>query len=1006
MFIKKYFFLFAIAFVAIAIPLTTLVVQHQQIINQNAAGNNCNHTGVTKNGNTYSFAKLLVDSQGILRDTSGCQIYLLGGQGKGPSPTLQGQLQVNNPSQFTYLPQWNKLVKMNLLRIVLTVQNWTSNPTMPGIGPGGASESYQWFVQNYVHYIEQQGQYVELDLYQQGNAQAELQALPSILQAFQGDTAVFYDVRNEAYPNGDSCTQGMNEDFSFLKKIQDFDPTILKVTYVNCVDQMIADPKTYPFYTASSSAITNLLMDGHMYSGYVGPDPYHPKLTCNEPGNPNDKQGGWPAGLQKDATVTVPFFHANHAGFMHGEWGGCYDYTNWQGYDYHDSMMQSTVCLNIAGLSYYFPSGLFTNQQLNQNGINVNTSYTAIFNNALSCNGGKPSVTSSSSPPPTTTPKPTVSISPTPQASCNHTGVTKNQGGKYTFAKLYVDTHGILRDGTNCEIYLLGVQGKGANPYNSGQYTLHDPSEFSYLDQITQHLTMNELRVPITVTNWNANPFMSNINAYYHTFIQEYVTYIEQQGDYIQFDIYQDATPKEGETAIASLAKTFQTDPAVFYDVRNESLQQGESCTQGLNENYQWLEAIQNVDPTILKGVYVNCLQEMIASPSLYPFYTASSSAITNLFLDGHIYSGYKGSNPFHPNRTCNEPNDPYGKDGGWPALLQRDKSVSVPFLQKNHAALVHNEWGGCFDYTNWQPTGVPGQPTPPPAPDYHDMMIQSVFDNNLAGLSYFYYDDLFLNNQLNQNGINVTNGYTKIFSLVPLSGTPIPTDTPLPTSTVSPTPTVTPTGVSGTPTPTPRTNGTNVFVTVGLHGIGNGGDNENPQSKGTMNPQHPVRDVLITFVSLQGTIAATGTGQITFDSASDSAQGLFTGIVTLATSLNGDYLIRIKSNGFLERQLSSVVSLSQPRMQQKPVIIPPVYLVSGDLNNDNKLDLLDYNILVGCYGVKQNDPASCPAQFQTTPSQVGADLLDDGIQPGDESAVDGADYNLFVRELSIQNGE
>jgi hypothetical protein len=80
--------------------------------------------------------------------------------------------------------------------------------------------------------------------------------------------------------------------------------------------------------------------------------------------------------------------------------------------------------------------------------------------------------------------------------------------------------------------------------------------------------------------------------------------------------------------------------------------------------------------------------------------------------------------------------------------------------------------------------------------------------------------------------------------------------------------------------------------------------------------------------------------------------------------------------------------------------------LVTGDTNNDNVLNILDYNALLDCgYGelnpLPINDPNSTynskECQVHTPTEDV--DLNDDGI-------INSTDYNLFLRELSVQNGD
>ena len=62
------------------------------------------------------------------------------------------------------------------------------------------------------------------------------------------------------------------------------------------------------------------------------------------------------------------------------------------------------------------------------------------------------------------------------------------------------------------------------------------------------------------------------------------------------------------------------------------------------------------------------------------------------------------------------------------------------------------------------------------------------------------------------------------------------------------------------------------------------------------------------------------------------------------------------------------------------------IALISGDINQDNSMDILDYNILMSCYGSK-----AC--SYKTN-----SDLNDDGV-------VDGIDYNIWLRNSQTQHG-
>jgi hypothetical protein len=95
--------------------------------------------------------------------------------------------------------------------------------------------------------------------------------------------------------------------------------------------------------------------------------------------------------------------------------------------------------------------------------------------------------------------------------------------------------------------------------------------------------------------------------------------------------------------------------------------------------------------------------------------------------------------------------------------------------------------------------------------------------------------------------------------------------------------------------------------------------------------------------------------------------------------------------DGFLPRQVPGIITITQGQT----TILPLTALVAGNTNNDTQLDITDYNMLISCFGGKYT-ASSCLAP--NTPLSPGADLNDDGV-------VDGGDYNLFLRELSVQRG-
>ncbi len=214
---------------------------------------------------------------------------------------------------------------------------------------------------------------------------------------------------------------------------------------------------------------------------------------------------------------------------------------------------------------------------------------------------------------------------------------------------------------------------------------------------------------------------------------------------------------------------------------------------------------------------------------------------------------------------------------------------------------------------------------------------------------------------------------------------TPIYTLTPTKTPTPSPNPTKTPTN---TQTPSPIPNTTKLKLnSVKLHGIGSGGDATNNKSGGNLNPARISRSVTLELNNSSGSLIMTAQGNINYSPNT----GDFSGIITLPSSIDtGNYLIKIKSPQFLKKQYNGIINVTKGSITNLPAII----LVSGDVNNDNILSILDFKLISDCYS--DFLPAkNCSDQNKKN----AADISDDG-------KVDQDDYNLYLRELSIKSGD
>ncbi|MEK7571789.1 MAG: hypothetical protein AAB553_05955 [Patescibacteria group bacterium] len=217
---------------------------------------------------------------------------------------------------------------------------------------------------------------------------------------------------------------------------------------------------------------------------------------------------------------------------------------------------------------------------------------------------------------------------------------------------------------------------------------------------------------------------------------------------------------------------------------------------------------------------------------------------------------------------------------------------------------------------------------------------------------------------------------------------TPLPTNTPLPTATPLPLPSQTPLPTATViPTATglsPTTSGTTLKLNLLLHGLGTGGDNANPTATGNFNPLRPNKPVTIEFYNNQNTLIGTKPTTVTFNQGT----GTFTGEVTIGSLPNGSYIIKVKGDQYLKTQFPGIQDITAGL-----ITLPPVDLVTGDINNDNQLNIVDYNILMGCYS------DFLPASNCTDQTKLQSDITDDGD-------VNQYDYNLFLREIGNRTGE
>lgn len=198
---------------------------------------------------------------------------------------------------------------------------------------------------------------------------------------------------------------------------------------------------------------------------------------------------------------------------------------------------------------------------------------------------------------------------------------------------------------------------------------------------------------------------------------------------------------------------------------------------------------------------------------------------------------------------------------------------------------------------------------------------------------------------------------------------------------TVTPSqPTLTPTPISILPTPTFIPGGMQLEISLQLSAIGGSGENTNP-----FTTQKILTVELFNVINNTDQPVLSKTGYIMFD----PQQKVFTGIIDLGTSVTqGDYYLKVKTDKYLKKRIPGIVSLTPGAK----ITVSPVKLSTGDINNDNKIDIRDYNIIVSCFEDKAAT-SSCGNNKQL------ADLDDNGT-------IDGVDYNILIKSLSAREGD
>lgn len=186
------------------------------------------------------------------------------------------------------------------------------------------------------------------------------------------------------------------------------------------------------------------------------------------------------------------------------------------------------------------------------------------------------------------------------------------------------------------------------------------------------------------------------------------------------------------------------------------------------------------------------------------------------------------------------------------------------------------------------------------------------------------------------------------------------------------------------------------------LHGIGIAGDNVEPRPQpcqrvasgsgaqsgclSNQEPKHPERNLFLEVLDTTDRALATLSGKLNYQ----SGEGIFTGDGKITSGIRkGMYTFRALTPMFLGKK----ITFDQEVKPGESYELPLTDLISSDVDNDNQLSILDYNLIADCYTYPDMQPPCDQAKAESV------DTNDDGV-------VNEFDVNLFIRELSARIGE
>lgn len=561
-----------------------------------------------------------------------------------------------------------------------------------------------------------------------------------------------------------------------------------------------------------------------------------------------------------------------------------------------------------------------------------------------------------------------------------------------------------LVDSQGQTIRLIGINHGAATECTKGINTIFDgPSDQASVVALTKwHI--NTVRITMNEDCWlginNAPAQTSGSN--YRNAIIHYIQLLHTYGIYAIVDLHMNAPGNHlsvtqqimadadhAPTYWSSVASTFKNDPAVIFEPYNEP-DVTTTNSQTTNPWNCWLHGcvVNYLYSDFYNGTRIPYTWQTTGMQQLVNAIRATGA--TNVITIGGLSTShdlsqlltYLPSDPQHQLAATfhNYERATFRPDGCGPTCWD---SVILPISQQ--MPVITDEFGDTECQTNYA--------------GYVTQYMNWADQHGISYLPWGWFVYTGTNNCTNThqydllaNWNGTPNYYGKIFydhfaQINPnpsITTSPTLSTTPPITQNPSPSPSSSP---SSSPNPSPGKGKTIFSLTICPHDLGNCGDNANPHGNGNQNAKHQTRSVTLSLFTNSPTPVATADGIVRYIPGAQNFQG----DVQLANLPSGNYLVKITMPGYLVKQIPGIITVGKSNGK---IDLPEAFLVTGDVNNDNELNILDYNEIVSCLDNASSSGCLAPNTNQTS----GADLSDDGV-------VDIIDLNIFLRELAVQAG-